>query len=100
VAALEPGVLASSHKGIMTDDIPGRLRRYADIIRQRDDTLLALLKAPTSPERLIDANPFFGDLSKSDDLFRFWEGNMISKHLRRLAEAGAVRQEGGVWRRV
>jgi glyoxylase-like metal-dependent hydrolase (beta-lactamase superfamily II) len=100
VAALEPRVLVSSHKKIMTDDIPGRLRRYADIIRQRDDTLVSLLKAPASLERLIDANPFFGDLSRSDDLFRFWEGNMIAKHLDRLAAAGAVREEGGLWHRV
>ncbi len=100
VEALEPRVIVSSHKGIMTDNIPRRLHRYADVIRQRDELLLSLLEAPTSLERLVDGSPFFGEIPEPVALFRFWEGNMITKHLVRLEARGVVVNEEGRWRRV
>jgi glyoxylase-like metal-dependent hydrolase (beta-lactamase superfamily II) len=101
VEALQPKVIVSSHKGIMKDDIPGRLRRYADVIRQRDELLLSLLGAPVTVERLVDANPFFEGRPEPAPLFRFWEGNMIRKHLGRLVRRGAAVQDpDGRWRRI
>jgi glyoxylase-like metal-dependent hydrolase (beta-lactamase superfamily II) len=100
VEALEPRVVVSSHKGIMTDDIPGRLRRYADIIRQLDDLLLSLLEPPSSLGQLVDGSPFFGERPEPAELFRFWEGNMITKHLVRLEARGLVVLEEDRWRRT
>jgi glyoxylase-like metal-dependent hydrolase (beta-lactamase superfamily II) len=100
VEALEPRVVVSSHKGIVKDDIPGRLRRYADVIRRRDELLLSLLEPPTTVEALVEGSPFFGGHAEPVALFRSWEGNMITKHLTRLAARGAVVSENGRWRRV
>jgi glyoxylase-like metal-dependent hydrolase (beta-lactamase superfamily II) len=100
VAALEPRLLVSSHKGVMTDNIQGRLARYADVIRQRDEQLFGLLESPATREQLIDQSPFFGAGTEPDSLYRFWMGNMVSKHLDRLVDAGRVAEEEGRWRRV
>lgn len=100
VAALEPRIVVSSHKGLMTDDIPLRLARFADVIRQRDERLLELLSTPSDLDRLVDASPYFGQRPEPEPLFRFWESNMVRKHLGRLERRGAVASDDGLWRRV
>jgi len=98
VIDLAPRVLVSSHKGIVTDDIPGRLRRYADIVRRRDERILALLDRPATIEELVDSSPIYGGHPFAPDLLRYWERNMITKHLVRLAARGRAVDEGSVWR--
>ncbi len=98
VIGLAPRALVSSHKGIVTDDIPGRLRRYADIVRLRDERIVALLDRPLTLEQLVDCSPIYGGHPFAVTLLRYWEGNMITKHLVRLAADGRVIEDCGVWR--
>lgn len=97
VIALSPRVLVSSHKGIVTDDIEGRLRRYADIVRQRDERILALLLRPTTVAEMVDRSPIYGGHPFAPALLRYWEGNMITKHLARLAANGCATEDDGSW---
>jgi glyoxylase-like metal-dependent hydrolase (beta-lactamase superfamily II) len=98
VIDLAPRVLVSSHKGIVTEDIIGRLRRYAEIVRRRDDRILALLDRPHTVTELVDHSPIYGGHPFVPALLRYWEGNMITKHLERLAEDGRAVEDDGVWR--
>jgi len=100
VADLKPRMLVSSHKGIITDDIPGRLRRYAGVIEQRDERILALVDAPTTVEDLVEKSPIFGGHPFTPDLLRYWEANMITKHLVRLASHDRAIEDRGVWRSI
>jgi glyoxylase-like metal-dependent hydrolase (beta-lactamase superfamily II) len=97
VADLRPAVLVSSHKGIITDDVQGRLQRYAEVIHQRDARILAKLDQPTTVDDLVQTSPIHGGYPYAPDLLRYWESNMITKHLARLAAAGRVLEDRGSW---
>ncbi len=98
VAELAPGAIASSHRGMITDDIPAQLQRYAGVVAQRDDVLLRLLKRPYALDQLVDQSPFYGGHHPYvPQILRLWEGNMIEKHLERLAQKGEVRRAGDGW---
>ena len=100
VAELQPKLVVSSHKGIITDDIQGRLQRFADVFHRRDELLLGMLETPATIDQLIDASPVFRVSPHPSPMFRYWEGNVIRKHLVRLEKLGAVAVEDGLWRSV
>jgi len=100
VRGLKPRVLVSSHKGIVIDDIDGRLERYAAIVEQRDAKLLELLAAPRSLAELVELSPIYGGFPYVPQVMRYWEGQMLSKHLQRLHGRGAVLRQGERWVRV
>jgi glyoxylase-like metal-dependent hydrolase (beta-lactamase superfamily II) len=100
VAELKPNMLVSSHKGIITDDIQGRLHRYGDIVRQRDELFLSMLKAPATIDQLVGKSTIFRTTPHKSVLFRYWEHNLIRKHFERLEQRGVVVCEEELWRRV
>ncbi len=91
VMALDPLIVVSSHKGIVVDDIRARLQRFLDVFDARDRILLDLLPRVASFDELLDLSPFYHTYSSARAvLLRYWEGQMIRKHLRRLAERGTT----------
>jgi glyoxylase-like metal-dependent hydrolase (beta-lactamase superfamily II) len=90
VMALKPRVIVSSHKGVITDDIDLRLRRYLNVFDARDRILLDLLARPKTLNELVALSPFYQGYPYAETLLRYWEGQMIRKHLARLAERGKV----------
>jgi glyoxylase-like metal-dependent hydrolase (beta-lactamase superfamily II) len=95
VIDLEPKMLLSSHKGLVTDDIEGRLRRFAAVVDDRDRRILALLNRPKTISDLVDASPIYGGYPYAEIPLRYWEGQMIRKHLRRMERDDAIEVQGG-----
>ena len=85
---LRPRVVVSSHKGIITDGIQARLQRYLDVFEERDQLLLELLPQVASLEELVTLSPFYQSYPFAAPLLRFWEEQMIQKHLDRLVQRG------------
>ncbi|MBI4788029.1 MAG: MBL fold metallo-hydrolase [Chloroflexi bacterium] len=88
VMALNPRVIVSSHKGIIADDIPGRLQRYLDVFASRDRLLLDLLPKAKTLNDLVNLSPFYQGHPYAAPLLRYWEEQMIRKHVERLAARG------------
>ncbi len=93
--ALQPRVIASSHKGIIADDVPARLQRYLDVFDARDRILLELLPRAQTLDALVNASPFYQGYPYAEKLLRYWEGQMIRKHLARLIEREVVAERDG-----
>jgi glyoxylase-like metal-dependent hydrolase (beta-lactamase superfamily II) len=93
VMDLKPRVIASSHKGIVTDDIPARLQHYLDVFDARDRVILDLLPRAQTLDDLVNASPFYQGRPYAGKLLHHWEGQMIRKHLARLAERGVVSEQ-------
>jgi glyoxylase-like metal-dependent hydrolase (beta-lactamase superfamily II) len=100
VWALQPCVVISSHKGVFTDDLDRHFEAFLDVFRQRDTRLLALLERPRTLAEIVEAALIYGRFPFEPGLMRFWEGQMIGKHLARLAAQGRVYQDGRGWRAV
>jgi glyoxylase-like metal-dependent hydrolase (beta-lactamase superfamily II) len=106
VAALEPRVLVSSHRGIFSgrEQIQEQLRAYARIVDRRDRRILELLERPRTVDELVDESPIYRGHSYAPEILRYWEGSMIEKHLARMRDRGQVQleqePEQGRWRRA
>ncbi len=90
VISLKPRVIVSSHKGIIDDGIDLRLRRYLSVFKARDRILLDLMSRARSLDELVTFSPFYQGYPYAQALLRYWESQMIQKHLARLIERGQV----------
>lgn len=97
VAALDPAGVISSHKGLVTDRIQGRLADYADIVEQRERRIGELIQRPITLEELVAASPLYGGHPYAPEILSHWEGSMICKHLTRMEGRGAARRLGRRW---
>jgi len=88
VVDLQPRMLLSSHKGLISDDIVGRLDRFAAVVDQRDERILALIQRPRTIAELVVESPIYGGHPYPEMPLDYWEGQMITKHLERLARNG------------
>ncbi|MGC7872927.1 MBL fold metallo-hydrolase [Desulfosporosinus sp. SYSU MS00001] len=87
---LKPKVIVSSHEGIISDNITERLKSYAEMINQRDETILKHLQIPRGMTDLLDKKIIFKRYPEPQKVYRFFEQTMLEKHLQRLAKQGRV----------
>ncbi len=85
-------MLLSSHKGVITDDIAGRLRAFAAVVEARDRCILEMLVRPRTIVELIEASPIYGGRAYAPGVLDDWEGQMIRKHLERLERQERARR--------
>jgi len=90
VMALQPRMIVSSHKGIITDHCADRLQRYLDVFTARDRLLVELLPRAQTIDELVNLSPIYQSYPFADKLLRYWEAQMIRMHLRRLVDRGEI----------
>jgi len=88
---LEPRIVVSSHKGIIRDHIQERFRRYLHVLDARQGAILELVRAGrNSIEDLVEFSPIYGGHRDNPVLSKYWEGQMIVKHLDCLVAEGRL----------
>lgn len=99
VRSLNAALLITSHSRPVTEDIDGRLERYGAIIEQRHKRICGLLgTAGLTLEELIDLKPIYRRHPEPVGVYRFFEGNMLKKHLDLLIDRGLVWRDGALYR--
>jgi glyoxylase-like metal-dependent hydrolase (beta-lactamase superfamily II) len=88
---LSPRVVVSSHRGIIRRDIAAEFERVLRILDARDERILALLQEKKTLDQLVRQAPIYGAFPYAKPLLRYWEGQMIRKHLQHLKTAGRVK---------
>jgi glyoxylase-like metal-dependent hydrolase (beta-lactamase superfamily II) len=78
---LEPRLVVSSHEGVIRTDIQERFQRYLEVITMRHGAIAELVRRERSLDELVDLSPIYGGHSHAPALTRYWEGQMIEKHL-------------------
>ncbi len=96
---LEPRLVVSSHEGLIRDNIQERFMRYLDIFDSRHGALLELARSkPRTIEELVNVSPIYHGWRHTPPLERYWESQMIAKHMDLLMAEGRVRcNESGVY---
>ncbi|MFW9894097.1 MAG: MBL fold metallo-hydrolase, partial [Candidatus Thorarchaeota archaeon] len=84
VIALKPKLIVSSHKGIIENDIQSRLNRFLAVFDERDAKIRRLLTAGYTANQMVELSPFYGGHPFAPEILRYWEQQMILKHLERL----------------
>ncbi|MCD6499116.1 MAG: MBL fold metallo-hydrolase [Deltaproteobacteria bacterium] len=88
---LEPRTVVSSHMGIIRDHIQERFRRYLHVLDAREGAIVELVRAGRSTlDELVEFSPIYGGHRDNAALTRYWEGQMIAKHLESLVADGRV----------
>jgi glyoxylase-like metal-dependent hydrolase (beta-lactamase superfamily II) len=100
VRSIEPRILVSSHLGIVSEGIEERLEAYLAVISQRDERILDFLSQRRSLEEMVGQALIYGGFPYAPELLRFWEGQMVLKHLQRLIQRALVEERNGTYART
>lgn len=93
VWALQPRIVVSSHQGVITEEIDDCFRAFLNVFRQRDERLLAYLAGKScSLGEIAEAALIYRRFPREPELLRYFEAQMIHKHLTRLEALGLVRR--------
>jgi len=78
---LEPRMVVSSREGVISTDLQERFGRYLEVVTMRHGAISELVRTERSIEELVDLSPIYGGHDYAPALSRYWEGQMIEKHL-------------------
>jgi len=97
---LDIKVLVSGHRDVITEGIHEGFLRYLSVFDRRKAKIASLLETgPLTISELVDAAPIYGSYPYAEPLLRYWEGQMIEKHLAELVAEDTVRlSEDGRYR--
>jgi glyoxylase-like metal-dependent hydrolase (beta-lactamase superfamily II) len=96
---LDVNVWVSGHKGIITKDIKKQLDEFNSKFNARDEKIITLLKNECRTiNQLVEEAPIYGKFTYAEPLLRYWEKNMIGKHLEQLINQGRVIRLGEEYR--
>lgn len=88
---LEIKILVSSHKGIITENIYNQLDNFYRKFDERTVKIHALLKEGVlTLDQLVETKPIYGEFPYAEPLLRYWEEQMIRKHIKELEENGEL----------
>lgn len=95
IMELEIDIFVSGHKGVIRDNIKGRLNEFLQKFDDNEKKIMALLdKGEMTIEGLTELAPIYGAFPYAEPLLKYWEGNMIRKHLDELVERGRLIKSG------
>jgi ribonuclease/clavin/mitogillin len=100
VRSLRPRLLVSSHVGLVSDRLDDRLEAYLGVIAQRDQRILAFVSQERSLEEMVGQGLIYNSFPYVPQIMRFWEGQMIDKHLQRLIDRGLIQEHNGRYART
>lgn len=90
VKALKPRLLISSHRPPLAQGIDQALDAFLAVLDQREARLLDFLRSARTREQIVEASLIYGGYPRIADLLRYWEGQMVDKHLAELMARGLV----------
>lgn len=93
--ALSPKIVVSSHRGIIIENIGAEFDKFYKIIDERDEKILSLLENEKTIDQLVECAPIYGNFPYAEPLLRYWEHQMIRKHLEQLEIHGRVKRISG-----
>jgi glyoxylase-like metal-dependent hydrolase (beta-lactamase superfamily II) len=95
--ALCPKVVVPSHRKIVTEDIDAEFDNFCQILDKRAERILSLLGGGKNLAQLVECAPIYGSFPYAEPLLRYWEGQMIAKHLEQLELDGMVKRHGDLY---
>ena len=94
-AELDPRIVVSCHKGIITDDLPRRFQAYEEVIYRREEEIIKALAVPSTVEELALQQIIYGTQNTLNDLLLWMEKMGVHQHLKRLVKHNRAAQEEG-----
>jgi glyoxylase-like metal-dependent hydrolase (beta-lactamase superfamily II) len=91
IMKLDIDIFVSGHKGVITNDIKARLKKYLSKFDENESKVLNLLReGDKTLDEMTQLAPIYGAFPYAQALLMYWEGNMIKMHLDDLVASGSV----------
>ena len=100
VRDLKPDTVVSSHREIISHGIEKEFTRFLQVFQERDERILTFLDQERTLEEIVNSALIYRDFSFHPLLLRYWEKNMMQKHLNILIDKGIVSEHGGKFERI
>jgi glyoxylase-like metal-dependent hydrolase (beta-lactamase superfamily II) len=95
---LDAEVWYTAHEeGEIQGDISERLDAFERIIFEREERILSYLDRERTLGEMVDRLFIYGRRWRPNEMFEFFEGTMVTKHLERLERLGVVERRGRAW---
>jgi len=94
IKALSPRVVVSSHREVINQDIDFEFDQFCRLIDERDEKILSLLSSKKEINQLVESAPIYGKFPYFEPLLRYFEKQMIVKHLEQLEIGGRIKRSG------
>jgi hypothetical protein len=95
VISYEIETVVSSHLGVIRDNIRERFDQFLAGFKERDENILEFLSSPRSMDDFVDRALIYKKYPYMASILRFFEAEMINKHLDRLMSKGLVTEKNG-----
>lgn len=94
-----PKIVITGHgSGIVKDDIPHRMRAFAEVVLRKEELVLSFLKErPHTLDELAEKKIFYSSEPIDDPFYALSERMAIEQHLRRLMKNGEIAKEGATY---
>ena len=93
VINLNPKVILSGHKGVITNNVAARLKKYLDKVYENEEKILTALSAkPLTINELTNCKIIYGRWGKPTMMFAYFEQLSLERHLERLIKLDLVRK--------
>ncbi|MBF7082428.1 MBL fold metallo-hydrolase [Desulfallas sp. Bu1-1] len=87
--------ITGHEKGVLTrEEFVPRLEKYLDVIDQRDERILQMIREPATVEQVTREGPIYGKKYLVDPWIYMWAYLMVEKHLERLVMTGRAMKAG------
>ncbi|MFW9906281.1 MAG: MBL fold metallo-hydrolase [Candidatus Thorarchaeota archaeon] len=84
---LDIKILVSSHKGIITKNISKQLEKFYQKFEERTSRIRVLYQTGKQTlNQLVEEKPIYGEFPYTEPLLRYWEEQMIIKHLTEIEQ--------------
>ena len=100
VKSYEIETVVSSHLGVIRDNIRKRFDQFLAVFKERDERILEFLSSPRSMDDFVDKALVYKRYPYAASILKFFEAEMINKHLDRLRSKGLVIKRDGRFFRV
>ncbi|HHV15148.1 MAG TPA: MBL fold metallo-hydrolase [Gelria sp.] len=87
---LNPKMLLSGHKGLVSQDINSGLITFRDVILRKEEKVLQALSTPHTLDELAAYQFFYGKDVKLPPMYQWFEKLAMYQHLKRLKRLGLV----------
>ncbi|RLJ02606.1 MAG: hypothetical protein DRP08_04455 [Candidatus Aenigmatarchaeota archaeon] len=85
----------SSHLGVIRNGIDKKFDRFLAVFKERDEKILEFLNSPRSIDDFVEKALIYQGYPYAPSILRFFEAQMVEKHLNRLIKSGLAREAGG-----
>jgi hypothetical protein len=76
--------VVSSHKGIIRANVEAEFDKFEGRIDERNEKILGMLETEKTIGQLVEQRPIYKTFPYAEPLLRYWESQMIKKHLEQL----------------